>query len=84
MADLRNQAAGYKALVLTVDAPILGRRLNEYRNSFEPPEGTTFPNISLDHKASFMNSSEQDLINGEAPLNVFKSEAHQAKGSELT
>ncbi|KAI4861143.1 FMN-dependent dehydrogenase [Hypoxylon rubiginosum] len=59
----RVEAAGYKALVLTVDAPILGRRLNEYRNSFEPPEGTTFPNISLDHKASFMNSSEQDLIN---------------------
>ncbi|CAG9988779.1 unnamed protein product [Clonostachys byssicola] len=37
--------AGYKAVMLTVDAPRLGRRLNEYRNSFGIPEGMGYPNI---------------------------------------
>ncbi|KAI6080839.1 FMN-dependent dehydrogenase [Hypoxylon rubiginosum] len=61
----RAEVAGYKAILLTVDAPILGRRLNEYRNSFTPPEGTTFPNINPDPKFSFVNASEQGLINDE-------------------
>ncbi|XXH01233.1 hypothetical protein Hte_007587 [Hypoxylon texense] len=69
----RVEAAGYKALVLTVDAPILGRRLNEYRNSFVPPEGTTFPNIDPDPKFSFVNASAQGLINGKV-LSLLKSE----------
>lgn len=38
-------AAGYKALFITVDAPVLGGRLNEKRNSFNLPEGMTFPNL---------------------------------------
>ena len=30
--------AGYKAILLTVDVPMLGRRLNEYRNNFALPD----------------------------------------------
>lgn len=29
---------------MTVDLPILGRRLNEYRNNFSIPEGLGVPN----------------------------------------
>lgn len=39
---------GYKAILLTVDGVVLGRRLNEFRNSFCLPEGITFPNIESD------------------------------------
>lgn len=38
-------AAGYKALFLSVDVPVLGLRLNEYRNKFELPEDMGWPNI---------------------------------------
>ena len=37
--------AGYKALIITVDAPVLGGRLNERRNKFTLPEGMSFPNL---------------------------------------
>ncbi|KAJ1915466.1 Hydroxyacid oxidase 1 [Mycoemilia scoparia] len=33
----RAEAAGFEALVLTVDAPVLGRRLLDARNRFNPP-----------------------------------------------
>ncbi|KAL2400407.1 Oxidase FUB9 [Exophiala dermatitidis] len=59
----RAEAAGYKAIFLTVDAPVLGRRLNEYRNSFEPPEGLNFPNLSSDPSFSFVDASNEGLIN---------------------
>lgn len=41
VADLvtRAQAAGYRAIVLTVDAPQLGRRLRDMRNSFTVDAG---------------------------------------------
>ncbi|POR36825.1 hypothetical protein TPAR_02961 [Tolypocladium paradoxum] len=37
--------AGFKALFITLDAPYLGRRLNEYRNNFGVPRGMEYPNI---------------------------------------
>lgn len=37
--------AGYKALFLSVDVPVLGKRLNEYRNEFRIPEDMSYPNI---------------------------------------
>ena len=33
----RAENAGFKALVVTVDLPILGIRLNDHRNKFKPP-----------------------------------------------
>jgi 4-hydroxymandelate oxidase len=35
----RAEATGYEAIVLTVDAPILGRRERDVRNEFDLPEG---------------------------------------------
>lgn len=41
----RAHAAGYEAIVLTVDTPILGRRLRDERNRFALPEGITMANL---------------------------------------
>jgi 4-hydroxymandelate oxidase len=41
----RAEAAGYDALVLTVDTPYLGRRLRDVRNGFALPEGLAVANL---------------------------------------
>ncbi|KAL4909134.1 hypothetical protein BDW74DRAFT_187464 [Aspergillus multicolor] len=41
----RAEAAGFKALFVTLDVPYLGRRLNEYRNNFGLPKGMEYPNL---------------------------------------
>jgi 4-hydroxymandelate oxidase len=41
----RAEASGYRALVLTVDAPLLGRRLRDEHNRFTLPEGLTMANL---------------------------------------
>jgi len=41
----RAEAAGYDALVVTVDTPILGRRVRDERNRFELPEGLVMSNL---------------------------------------
>ncbi len=41
----RAQAAGFRALVVTVDAPVLGRRLRDERNQFKMPEGLSLGNF---------------------------------------
>ncbi|KAL4802503.1 FMN-dependent dehydrogenase [Aspergillus unguis] len=46
----RAEAAGYKALFLSVDNAVLGKRLNEYRNSFALPDDMSWPNI-LSHSS---------------------------------
>lgn len=46
MHIVRNaEKAGCKALVLTLDCALLGRRLNEYRNEFAVPQNLTLPNL---------------------------------------
>jgi len=42
----RARAAGYGALVLTVDAPVLGRRLADVRNGFALPPGLAMANLA--------------------------------------
>jgi 4-hydroxymandelate oxidase len=41
----RAEAAGMKAIVLTVDAPILGRRERDLRNRFHLPDGIRLANV---------------------------------------
>jgi 4-hydroxymandelate oxidase len=41
----RAQAAGCKAIVLTVDAPLLGRRERDVRNRFHLPDGLAVENL---------------------------------------
>ncbi|GAA6006867.1 hypothetical protein JCM10207_009118 [Rhodosporidiobolus poonsookiae] len=44
----RAEACGCKALWMTVDCAILGRRLNEARNSFTLPDDLVLPNLPQD------------------------------------
>ncbi|OAG35730.1 hypothetical protein AYO21_10047 [Fonsecaea monophora] len=54
-------AAGYKAIFLSVDVPVLGRRLNEFRNNFTLPNDLSFPNIlSSGHDEFAKEESSQD------------------------
>ncbi len=41
----RAERSGYRALVLTVDTPILGRRERDHRNGFTLPAGVTMANF---------------------------------------
>ena len=41
----RAEAAGYQAIVLTVDTPILGRRERDFRNAFGMPAGFLYENL---------------------------------------
>ncbi len=47
----RAEEAGYDALVVTVDTPLLGRRLRDERNGFELPEGMTMANLPVEGPA---------------------------------
>ena len=40
------QRAGYKAVLLTLDQPVHGDRLNDERNGFDLPKPLTFPNFN--------------------------------------
>ncbi len=42
----RVEAAGYQALILTVDAPLLGRRERDVRNRFQLPPGLSLANLA--------------------------------------
>jgi len=46
-------AASYKAIFVSVDVPVLGRRLNEMRNSFTLPEDMQFPNLLSNGRKEF-------------------------------
>lgn len=55
----RAEAAGYRALVVTVDAPVLGRRLADERNNFDLPEGLTRANlVQYEGSGSFSQSEK--------------------------
>lgn len=54
----RAQAAGYKAIFVSVDTPVLGRRLNEMRNNFTLPEDLAFPNILSSGGDEFASDDE--------------------------
>ncbi|KAJ9130765.1 FMN-dependent dehydrogenase [Pleurostoma richardsiae] len=56
----RAEKAGFKALFLTIDAPFLGKRLNEYRNSFAMPKGTVYPNLG-DFNCDNLEKSDERL-----------------------
>lgn len=50
----RAEASGYSAIFLSVDVPLLGRRLNEFRNDFHLPDGMEWPNLLSNGKAELM------------------------------
>ena len=67
----RAAAAGFLAIVLTVDAPILGRRLADERNRFVLPEGLSMANLG---------ESADDLTKSEAgsALTSYAASRHDA------
>ncbi|CAI6084949.1 hypothetical protein V2G26_009380 [Clonostachys chloroleuca] len=56
----RAEAAGYKAVFLTVDGVVLGRRLNEYRNNFTLPADMQWPNL--------LSSGKEEMAGATDPL----------------
>lgn len=44
---MKSIAAGYKAIFVSVDLPVLGTRLNESRNQFAFPPTVRFPNLEF-------------------------------------
>ena len=50
---------GYKALFLSVDVPVLGRRLGEMQNKFKLPTHLSFPNI--------VSTGHDEFETGEGP-----------------
>ncbi|KAH8793540.1 FMN-dependent dehydrogenase [Hyaloscypha sp. PMI_1271] len=57
----RAEKSGFKAILLTVDGLVLGKRINEHRNSFNIPEGITFPNIESKTNAASVGASDDGL-----------------------
>lgn len=53
--------------MMTVDAPVLGRRLNEYRNSFGIPKNMGYPNIAPDTDMSNLVDKGEGLAYGMFP-----------------
>lgn len=60
----RAENAGFEALVLTVDAPHLGRRLRDLRNGFRLPAGTVPANLPVDGFADPAAHSRADFDPG--------------------
>lgn len=66
----RAEVAGYRAIVLTVDAPILGRRLADERNSFALPDGLSMENLT---SSEVINDSH-----GGSALGAYVADRHDA------
>ncbi|HEY1551259.1 MAG TPA: alpha-hydroxy acid oxidase [Kofleriaceae bacterium] len=60
----RAEAAGARALVVTVDAPLLGRRERDVRNKFALPAGLSVRNV-------FADASEVRAPNGDSGLAAY-------------
>ncbi|KZZ94419.1 Aldolase-type TIM barrel [Moelleriella libera RCEF 2490] len=57
----RAEAAGFKAVFVTLDVPCLGRRLNEYRNGFSVPPGMGYPNLYPGADVSNLDDSDENM-----------------------
>ncbi|MFO0615133.1 MAG: alpha-hydroxy acid oxidase [Polyangiaceae bacterium] len=79
----RAETAGYEAIVLTVDTPLLGRRVRDERNGFALPEGLTMANLETsaeDHESGSLLSSymksRHDAALGWSDLEWLRSLSH--------
>lgn len=55
------EAAGCKAIVLTVDAPLLGTRERDVKNKFNLPEGITVKNLESVFKENLVTGNDSGL-----------------------
>lgn len=58
----RAEAAGCKAIVVTVDAPIQGKRERDMRNRFQLPRGVEMKNLVASGKGNFPKTSEGSAL----------------------
>ena len=64
----RAERLGYKALVVTADTPILGRRLAALRSGFNLPDHLRMPNLDGSNQAQEKGKrSSETLIQSEGP-----------------
>lgn len=75
----RAETAGYAALVVTADAPVLGRRIADERNGFELPKGMTRENLTR-----YGASSVEGPGSKKAALDTRPSTLKAAAGSHLS
>jgi isopentenyl diphosphate isomerase/L-lactate dehydrogenase-like FMN-dependent dehydrogenase len=74
-------AAGYKAIVLTVDTPFFGRRLTEIRNTFRLPSHLKLANFDASLGVKTGSEHRTDEIQGQAktdkgPVNKLGKSSH--------
>ena len=55
----RAEKAGYKALAVTVDTPVVGKKLNEYRYGFDLPPHLALPNFESQSTHSLLTEEVQ-------------------------
>lgn len=75
----RAEAAGYTALVVTADAPVLGRRIADERNGFELPKGMTRENLARYGRSSVEGQGSRKAALDPRPLTL-----NAAEGSHLS
>jgi 4-hydroxymandelate oxidase len=68
----RARECGYQAIVLTVDAPLLGKRERDLRQSFHLPRGLRLPN------AEPIGESELREVSGDSSLQLHLARTHDA------
>ena len=56
----RAERAGYKALVITVDTPVVGKRLVEERNHFSLPPHLTLPNFDRSEVGASLKAEDEE------------------------
>ena len=61
----RTVAAGYRALVLTVDAPVSGLRLREWRTGVHLPDDLALPNLAGDSTSSAREGGFMAVVTNE-------------------
>lgn len=74
----RAKKAGYKAVMLTVDTPMIGRRNLEIRNQFKLPSHLKIANFSQDQEDG--DASDQDSAISDSPSDVSFSPKIQSNG----
>ncbi|KAJ5963669.1 uncharacterized protein N7479_003545 [Penicillium vulpinum] len=55
------EKVGYKALFLSVDVHVLGKRINEYRNEYTIPHDKSWPN-TLSHGGDHPDRTEYNMF----------------------
>lgn len=65
---LTTSGAGCKAIWITVDCAVLGRRINEARNNFTIPEDIELPNLPSDLDVRALSITDDRLKFGELPV----------------